>query len=130
MFDVFRKLATDLRTHFSRFCSTTDTMDANLKTPATMKPLDSPPALRRKSEITDGQSKVFLVIRATGLIEKAYYSRSTAEQEAAKIRGSVLAHAVRGITKTDGRSTVLLEGGGFSEMVDVEDAHESATGTA
>jgi hypothetical protein len=104
-----------------RACRTVK-MDSNMKTPNAKKPLDSPPQLLRKSEITDGLSKVFLVVRGSGLIETAYFSRGAAEEAAAHLNGgAVLAHAVRHVTKTDGRTTVFIEGGGFSETVEVSD---------
>ena len=94
-----------------------------LKTPKAKKPLDVPPQLVRKGRISDGSSKVYLVIRSCGLIEAAYYSRFGAEMAASAIvGGTVLSHSVRSVTRVDGRTTVLLERGGFSETVDVHDA--------
>lgn len=94
-----------------------------LKTPNAKKPLDAPPQLVRKAAISDGSSKVYLVVRGSGLIEAAFYSRASAESAAAAIRGgSVLTHVVRSVTKVDGKTTVLVEGGGFSEVIDVQDA--------
>jgi hypothetical protein len=96
-------------------------MDAITKTPNAKKPLDSPPRMQRKSD--GGLPRVFLVIRGCGLINAAYYSRNEAEIAASKIvGGSVLAHDARAVTTTDGRTTAMLEGGGFSEVVEIMDA--------